>query len=385
MPYWRLSLFYLFYFAALGALVPYWGLYLKSIGFDAVAIGELMAIPMATKFLAPYVWGWLGDLLGRRMRIVRLGSFLTVLIFSSIFWLQGFWTLGLAMALFSFFWNAVLPQFEAVTLRYLGKEAQHYARIRVWGSIGFIVTVVLLGMIVDWEGPAAVLPILFGVYGAIWISSILVKDPAANGPHSPQPPIFAILKQPAVIAFFVACFLLQASHGGYYAFYSIYLEEVGYSKTAIGQLWAVGVIAEVLVFLVMHRLLQRWGARRVLLASLAAAVVRWLLIGNFPESLPILLFAQILHAATFGTFHAASIHLVNHYFTGRHQGRGQALYSSLSFGAGGALGSLVSGFLWSGMGAQITYSLAAVLALAGLVIAWRWVVNTLEQTASVNQ
>jgi PPP family 3-phenylpropionic acid transporter len=379
MPYWRLSSFYLFYFAALGALIPYWGLYLKQLGYAAVDIGMLMAIPMATKFAAPFVWGWLGDLLGQRMSIVRLGALMTVLVFLSVFWLTGFWQLGLAMALFSFFWNAVLPQFEAVTLGYLGDQAERYARVRVWGSVGFILTVLLLGMAVDSRGPRVVLPALLAIYLSIWLASLLIRDPVPEAAPADQPPIFSILRRPPVIAFFVVCFLLQAGHGTYYAFFSIYMAGEGYSKTLIGQLWALGVVAEVVVFLFMHRLLQRFGARRVLMASLFLAVVRWLLIGNFPQSLVALLLAQTLHAATFGTFHASAIHLVHHYFRGRHQGRGQALYSSLSFGAGGALGSLLAGFLWSSAGPAVTYDLSALFSLLALLIAWRWVVNDLPQ------
>lgn len=384
MPYWRLSGFYLFYFAALGALIPYWGLYLKQLGFDAADIGELMAIPMATKFLAPYVWGWLGDRLGRRMAIVRLGSLLTSIIFLAVFWLQGFWELGLAMALFSFFWNAVLPQFEAVTLSYLREQVTRYALIRVWGSIGFILTVVVLGVAVDSRGPAVVLPVLFAVYTGIWLSSLLISDPSGVAPGGRREPIIAILRLPSVMAFFLVCFLLQAGHGAYYTFYSIYMEAVGYSKTMIGGFWALGVIAEVAVFMVMHRLLQQFGARRVLMVSLFLAAVRWLLIGYFPHSLSILLFAQILHAATFGTFHAAAIHLVHHYFPAAYQGRGQALYSSLSFGAGGAVGSLFSGYLWAGAGPAVTYGISAMLSLLALLIAWRWLVDELvhQETAA---
>jgi PPP family 3-phenylpropionic acid transporter len=378
MPYWRLSGFYLFYFAALGVLVPYWGLYLKGLGFSAIQIGELMAIPMATKFVAPYVWGWLGDHLGHRMAIVRLGSLLTAVIFIAVFWLTGFWELGLVMVLFSFFWNAVLPQFEAITLRYLGKDVAHYARIRVWGSIGFILAVAVLGVAVDMHGATVVLPALFVLYLSIWLSSLFIRDPDPEIHAIDQPSIASVLKQPAVIAFFLVCFLLQAGHGAYYAFYSIYMEEVGYSKTLIGQLWALGVVAEVVVFLFMHRMLGRFGARNVLIASLLLAALRWLLIGHFPDSLLIMLFAQTLHAATFGTFHASAIHLVHHYFTGRHQGRGQALYSSLSFGFGGALGSLASGFLWTGAGPGITFALAAGVSVLAALVAWRWVVNDLH-------
>jgi MFS transporter, PPP family, 3-phenylpropionic acid transporter len=383
MPYLRLSSFYLFYFAALGVLAPYWSLYLKDIGFDAIAIGQLMAIPMATKLLAPFVWGWLGDRLGRRMSIVRLGALLTAIIYSSVFWVRGFWTLGAAMVLFSFFWNAVLPQFEAVTFSYLGKEVAKYARVRVWGSIGFILTVLILGVVVDSAGTAAILPVLLLLYTAIWISSLTVRDLAPAPQQVKQPPIMAILRMPAVIAFFLVCFLLQAGHGPYYAFFSIYMESVGYSKAVIGQFWALGVIAEVMVFLFMHRLLRGYGARNMLLASLALAVVRWILIGNFPQSLGIILCAQILHAATFGTFHAAAIHLVHHYFTGEHQGRGQALYSSLSFGAGGALGTLASGFLWESAGPSVAFDVSALLSLLALVIAWHWVVNDLDEPVKV--
>ena len=377
MPYWRLSLFYLCYFAALGALVPFWGLYLKQLGFTAAEIGELMAIPMATKFIAPYLWGWIGDHLGHRMLIVRIGALLTSLVFLTVFWLQGFWEIGIAMALFSFFWNAVLPQFESVTLLYLRERVDRYARVRVWGSIGFIVTVLLLGVAVDKSGPAVVLPALFAIYLSIWVSSLLIEDPQTEIVPASQPPILSIISQPPVIAFFLVCFLLQAGHGTYYTFYSIYMEEVGYSKALIGQFWALGVIAEVSVFMVMHRLLQKFGARRVLVSSLLLAALRWMLIGNFPLSLPILLFAQLLHAATFGTFHAAAIHLVHHYFTGRHQGRGQALYSSFSFGAGGALGSLLSGYLWNSAGPGSAFGLSALVSILAAIIAWRWVVNEL--------
>ncbi len=379
MPYWRLSSFYFFYFAALGALVPFWGLYLKDLGFDALAIGQLMAIPMATKFIAPYLWGALGDRLGHRMAIVRLGSLITALVFLAVFWLQGFWELALAMVVFSFFWNAVLPQFEVVVLSYLGSRVSRYARIRLWGSMGFVVTVLVLGKAVDLQGPAIILPVLFLIYGVIWISSLLVKDAKASPKVQEQVSLMSILKTPTVMAFLVACFLLQAGHGVYYGFYSIHMEEIGYSKTLIGVLWAFGVVAEVLIFIVMHRLLERFGARLVIMASLFLAAVRWVMIGFFFDSLFLLFVAQILHAATFGTFHAAAIHLVHHYFTGQHQGRGQALYSALSFGLGGALGTVLSGSLWSDGGAQTAYGLSALISLLALAITWKWVVNELEE------
>ncbi|WP_078119419.1 MFS transporter [Thiosocius teredinicola] len=373
MPYWRLSSFYLFYFSVLGALVPYWGLFLRERGFDAVAIGELMAILMATKIVAPNLWGWLGDHLGHRMRIVRLASMVSILVFAGMFWAQGFWPIALVMTLYSFFWNASLPQFEVITFIYLKERVARYAQIRVWGSIGFIVTVIVLGWLVDLHSAEVVLPTLLLLFVAIWLSSLTVKDPDPEPHPKAQPPLADVLKKPAIIGFFLAVFLMQASHGPYYAFYSIFMKDHGYSESLIGQLWALGVLAEVGLFLIMHHLLGRFGARRVLIASLVIAALRWVLIGNLADSLWVLLLAQLMHAATFGTFHAASIHLVHHYFQGRHQGRGQALYSSVSFGAGGAVGSLLSGYAWDGIGPAMTFAGAGVLAVLGALAAWYWI------------
>ncbi len=373
MPYWRLSSFYFFYFAALGALVPYWGLYLQSRGFNAVAIGSLMALLMATKIVAPNVWGWLGDHFGHRMFIVRLASLVAALVFVAMFWAEGFWGIALVMLGYSFFWNASLPQLEVVTFTYLGDQVKRYSLLRLWGSVGFIATVMLLGMLLDYKGTEVILWAVLSMYLGIFLVSLSISDPAPVPHPLTQGSIFQVLKQPSIVAFFVAVFLMQAGHGPYYAFYSIYLEAHGYSKSTTGLLWGLGVLAEVLLFLFMHRLLKRWDAGSILVTSMLLAALRWLLIGYFPDTLWVLLGAQLLHAATFGSFHAAAIHLVHHYFKGRHKGRGQALYASLSFGAGGAVGSLSSGFMWQHWGAALTYTMAAAVALFGALVAWRYI------------
>lgn len=373
MPYWRLSSYYFFYFAILGALVPYWGLFLQNRGFDAIAIGELMAILMATKVVAPPIWGWLGDHLGHRMMIVRFASLASILTFIAMFEVDGFWMIALVMTLYSFFWNASLPQFEVVTFTYLKDQVARYARIRIWGSVGFVFTVVLLGYIVDMEGPEVVIPAVLVIFVGIWLTSLTVKDPDPEPHVHEQPSLTAVLRKPAIIAFFVAVFLMQVGHGPYYSFYSIYMVDHGFSKAAVGQLWALGVLAEVVLFIYMHRFLDRWGGKAILAVSLVVAAMRWVLIAWFPDNLVILLIAQLMHAATFGSFHAAAIHLIHHYFVGKHQGRGQALYSSLSFGAGGAIGALASGFIWEDLGPQITFIMASAVSALGAWVVWRYI------------
>ncbi|HKK05616.1 MAG TPA: MFS transporter [Gammaproteobacteria bacterium] len=371
-PYWRLSNFYFFYFASLGALVPYWGLYLKSLGFAPAAIGELMAIIMATKIVSPNVWGYLADHTGRRMVIVRLGTLCAVLAFAGVFWGTGYWWLAAVMLVFSFFWNAALPQFEATTFSHLGEQAHRYSSIRLWGSIGFIVTVAGLGYVINQHGASVLPAALIVLIAGIWLASLIVPERAAHHLPLDHEPLRRVLKRPAVAALLIVCFLMQASHGPYYTFYSIYLDAHGYAPRLIGVLWALGVVAEVGVFLIMHRLVPRFGVRRLLLASLVLATLRWVMIGLFVDNLPLLIVAQTLHAASFGVYHAAAIQLIHGYFTGRHQGKGQALYSSLSFGAGGALGSYYSGLTWDTLGSTATYLIAAGISAAAFLVAWRF-------------
>jgi len=371
--YWRLSNFYLFYFAALGALWPYWGPYLKSLGYNETEIGELVAIIMATKIVAPYVWGWIADHTGQRMKIVRLASLLATVSFAGIFFGGGYWWLALVMMVYSFFWNASLPQFEATTMTHLGSNAHHYSSIRLWGSVGFIIAVAGLGPVLNVVGTGIVPWVFIVLLAGIWVASLLVPEQAAGHLTLDHEPILQVLCKPAVAGLFVVCFLLQASHGPYYTFYSIYLQEHDYSFSMIGSLWALGVLAEIGVFYYMHRLLPRYGERRLLVISLLLTSLRWVLIGTFVASPAVMIFAQLLHAASFGVYHAVAISLIHSYFTGRHQGRGQALYSSISFGAGGALGSVLSGYLWLGLGPEATFVIAALMSGVAALIAWRLV------------
>ncbi|MBL8260008.1 MAG: MFS transporter [Candidatus Competibacteraceae bacterium] len=370
--YLRLSGFYLVYFASLGVLLPYWGPYLAALGFGPARIGELIAIPQATKLIAPTLWGWLADRTGRRMRVVRWACLASALSFAGVF-AAGDSYLGLALVtvLFSFFWNAALPQFEAVTLAHLGEQTHRYSRVRLWGSVGFVGAAVGLGFAARHWGIGIVPSMLLGLFVMLWLNSLLAPDCAASPVAQTAPPLGQVLRRPVVLALFSVCFLNQAAHGAYYGFFSLYLETLDYSREFIGLMWGLGVTVEVGMFLILPRLLPRFGPRRLMLAALALAALRWLLIGHFAGELPLLLLAQSLHAFSFGVFHAVSIHLIHEFFPGSLQGRGQALYSSLSFGAGNAAGSLAAGYLWVGSGPGAMFDLAAALGLLGWWAAWR--------------
>ena len=361
-PYWRLSSFYFFYFASLGALIPYWSLYLKSLGYSAQSIGILMAILPATKIFAPYLWGWLADQTRHPITIIRLANLFAVVAFAGVFVDSGFVWLSLVLLVFSFFWNSSLPLFETMTLNHLGDDEHMYSVVRLWGSLGFIMMVVLLGEYFDLTSIDRAPWVIVVLLAGILLVSLIVPERLSNH-HEGQVPIIHVIREPVVLAFLLVCFLMQMSHGPYYTFYSIYLEGDGYSRGMIGLLWAIGVMAEVIVFLMMHRLLRTIDIRKLLLITFLFTALRWVLIGFFVDNLSVLFFAQLFHAFSFGVFHAVSISLVHRFFTGRHQGRGQALYASLSFGAGGAAGSLLSGLLWDQIDHAWLFSLA-VLAVA---------------------
>jgi PPP family 3-phenylpropionic acid transporter len=370
VPYWRLSAFYLFFFAALGGLLPYWGVYLRDLGYGPGEIGSLMAIIAATKIVAPNLWGWLADRRGERLPVVRTGAGLAFVLFLGVFVVEGFWALAAVMALFSFFWNAALPQFEANTFNWLGSARERYSRIRLWGSVGFILTSALLGPLLELLGSRALPVFLALLYLGLWGASLAARPAPDRGEATGgDGPIRAVLRQPHVWSLLLVCFLMQASHGPYYAFFSIFLQDHGYGGAAIGGLWALGVVAEIGVFLAMQRLLPRFGALRLLLASLALTALRWLLIAAFVDQPAVLLAAQTLHAASFGLYHAVAIALVDRFFTGRHQGRGQAFYSSLSFGAGQAAGSFAAGLVYGAAGGAAAFAAAAAVATIALLVA----------------
>lgn len=373
LPYWRLSGFYFFYFALLGGTAPFLALYFDHLGFSPARIGELIAIPMLMRCLAPNLWGWLGDHTGRRLLIVRLGALCTLVCFAGIFLSQSYAWLALTMATHAFFWHAVLPQFEVITLAHLREQAARYSQIRLWGSIGFIVAVVGLGLLFEWLSldayPAALVAIMAGiVISSFWVPN---AQPLLS-PNALEPEGFLRqLRRPGILAFYLCVGLMQLSNGPYYTFLTLHLEGVGYSRGAIGLFWALGVVAEILLFLVMARLLQRYSLRAVLLASFLITAVRWLLLGNLAQYLPVLLLAQCMHAATFGAFHAACIHFVQRSFADSQQGQAQALYVSLA-GIGGALGALYAGYSWKSLGPAWTFAIASLVALlAAFVIATR--------------
>lgn len=366
---WPIGAFYFFYFAFNGVFSPYWGLYLHSLHFSAWDISILMSLPQVMRMVAPALWGWLADRRGSSVGIVRLAAVTSTLSFLIVFVATDFQWLFVGLALMSFFWSASLPLVEASAMSLLKADTGRYSRLRVWGSIGFVVTTLVAGWVIEHFGLNQLPLIVLLIMAGIAAYSFLLPSGNARPHLAESDSLWALIRQPKVIALFTVTFLMAFAHGPYYTFLSLHLQNHGFGKVAIGWLWTLGVLAEIGLFFFMPRILKSIDLGRLLLLGLGVAVLRFLTIAWLVDSLLLILLAQMCHAFTFGSHHAVSMAYFHRFFQGRHQAKGQALYIALSFGLGGTLGGLFAGAIWDSLGAAMTFSFSAISALVGLCTA----------------
>ncbi len=327
-----------------------------------------MSLFQISRIFAPNLWGWLADHTKQRVKWIKLTALLGLMGFVAVFWAHGFWWLFFVMAALSLFTSSTLPLSESLTLAHLATTSGHYSRIRMWGSLGFICAAIILGFMIDAYGIKSLLWFLLAVQITLFYLTFKLPE-AVIAPHENDHfSLWQVIKQPAVIALLIGCALMVTAHGVLYNFYSIYLAEHGYSKGMIGLLWSVGVICEIAIFMLMPKIMARFSLKTILLTSLALAVCRFSLIGVAVDNMVLLLIAQSLHAATFGSFHAASVEVITQFFNGRHQARGQAIYNSVAYGVGGTIGGLSGGYALQYLGGERTFLLAALFPLLGFIV-----------------
>ena len=366
------------YFAHIGFFNPYLPLWLKELGFSITVIGLLTAVQAATRVLAPYGWGWLSDHTGERVKLLRFCAGAALLCSCGLLVEGGLGWLALVLLLMFIHTSAMMPMSEAALAHLVssgeGFDARRYGRVRLWGSLGFLVTVMAAGVWFERKGmqsfPVWAVGSLLLLNASVWWlpnhREVIQQDEA-------RPPVWDVLRQPQVQWFFGTIFFHVLSHIGIYVFFSLYLDELGYSKTMIGVLWAVSVAAEIVWFFTQSRWLPRFSLSAWLLICAAAMVLRMGLTTWAAGWLIALLLAQLLHALTFATHHTVCIALLSHHFPGRLRGRGQALYASIGYGLTGVLGALCGGALSDAFGLSAVYGLSMVTSALACGCAWRCV------------
>ena len=373
----RLSSSYFFYFAILGLISPYLSVFLDSKGFTSLELGEIFAILTATKIIAPSLWAILADKTGQQLLIIRFGAVLALLSFVLLFWLDNYWAISFCLAFFSLFWTAILPQLEVLTLNSVRRSSKIYARVRLWGSLGFIVLAIFAGQVMEFyhqldlaSATNSSFTNAFVFIGCVVLFLLLLSTLSLKPRHVISTATTKVLSikeklfELRFMIFFISGILLQISFGPFYGFFALFLRDLEYPGFAVGLFISLGVLAEIVVFIFASSFFKHFSLKSILIFSLAVTAIRWLLVALYAESVWVLALTQLIHAASFALFHSASMVFISNHFNSCQQSRGQAIYLGGVYGVGGAIGAYLSGALWlDGSGATTAFLTASVAAL----------------------
>jgi MFS transporter, PPP family, 3-phenylpropionic acid transporter len=376
--FWRLRLYYFAYLAALGGFSPYFGLFVKERGFSEWHVSILMGLWYGTRVFAPSAWHAAITRSAHPIAWLRWGS-VACLLATMLFLLPwNFVGMLFCMLIFASLFNALMPQFEAITLQHLHGQAERYSGIRLWGSVGFLLVVIAFGALFKAYSAAlliwAMLPLLGLLIYASWINHYAGANliPEVSEPRRTDSPIAAqgLLASKSFRALIWIALCNQIAHGPLYVYFGIYLKEHGFDELVIGKLWALGVLCEIVAFAVMKSVFKRFSARAVLAISLLIGALRWTITAAFQDSLLLLALMQMTHAFTFAAIHAAAMRLLSDWLAPEQQGQAQSLLYGLSSGVGGVLGALIAGAIWHYLNPSASFYAAAVFSALGLLF-WR--------------
>jgi len=362
------------YFAHIGFFNPYLPLWLKHLGLSLWMIGLLTSMQAVTRVFAPYLWGWLSDRSGERVPLMRWCAGMALLCSIGLLFSDAPWWLVAVLFLMFTHTSAMMPMSEAAMahlVSYQGAlDVRRYGRIRLWGSVGFLVTVFVSGHWFEVHGmadfPMWTVLTLLAINLSVWsLPNVREEAPHVKG----QAGFGKVLRQPQTLWFFATLFFHVLSHVAIYTFFSLYLDELGYGKDMIGVLWAVSVVVEIIGFFTQSRWLHwlslpAWLCVCTGLMSLRMGLSAW-----YGQVLWVLLLAQCLHVFTFAIQHTVCIAWLSQHFPGRLRGRGQALYAVIGYGFTGVLGALGGAALSTHRGLQTVFVAAIPVALLALLCA----------------
>jgi MFS transporter, PPP family, 3-phenylpropionic acid transporter len=365
-----------------GMFNVYAPLWFQSLGWSTLAIGAVGSLQAWTRVLAPYAWGWCGDHWhhgARRPTLIRMAAAAVLVAAVGLLWARSYVAVAAIVVLIFLANGAIMPLADATLSQRLatanGMDMGRYGRVRVWGSIGFIASATGFGALLQFAGIGALPAFVVAVSAAMLVAAWRLPSDAAptHGAASAAAVggVWAVLRRPTVRWFFAGVFLTVLAHTSLYFFFSLYMADLGYEKSAIGLLWAVAVAVEIAFFWTQGRWFARWHAQTVLIAAAAATALRFGAMASFGGIVAVLVAAQMLHALTFAAHHAACIATIDRHFAGRLRGRGQALYTTLGYGASGVLGGVLGGVISERFGFPAVFAGAAVVSLAALGCCWR--------------
>ena len=368
---WAFGSFFFLYFAYVGLVSPYASLFFLDRGFSVIEIAVLMSMLQITRIIGPFSWGWLSDYLSNRIGIIRVCACLSAITFLCIFFLHSYISFFIWMFVLHTILSSQMPLGETATIHALYKDNsfdKRYGRLRLWGSIGFIAMVLVAGELFQRKGIEAYPVVGCIVLIALALVTFCLHEPKMERRKMVKGELLVVLFNPDVRWFLVSGFFMIFAHASLYVFYSLYLANLGYDKFQIGLFWALGVAAEVLFFYFQNKVLSRLDAEVILQGTFGIGVVRFILIAFLPIT-SVLILAQLMHAATFAAHHSAATKLLQRWFTGPLQARGQAIMATVSYGLGGTIGGLCAGWIWELSQPRDVFVISAfACGLAGMAI-----------------
>ncbi|MCB2101116.1 MAG: MFS transporter [Rhodobacterales bacterium] len=369
MTAFRLSAFYAAYFLVVGVHLPFWPLWLADQGLSTADIGLILGLGVGVKVIGNPLVAQVADRRGDRKPLMVVLILAALAAMAAFALADGFWPILLVNLLFFAVWPAVMPLAESLALRAAQEGATQYGRVRLWGSITFILTSVAGGrLLVDASADRIYWMVLAGL--AVTLAACLVlPDRRQAGLTAGRWALGPLLRDRRFVLFLATCAAVQGSHGLYYGFATLHWRAVGFGEDLIGALWAEGVIAEIALFAVGGWVLRRVGAMRLLYLSGLAAAVRWGATG-LTDSLWVLVPMQALHAFTYGGAHLAAIHHMGTTVPATLSASAQALYSAAVMGIGVGLALYVSGDLYAALGGGAFHAMA-VMGAVGALLGWR--------------
>lgn len=379
---WRLGFLYAALFLVVGCYLPYFPVWLawRDLGPDQIAI--LLAAPLFTRILCTPAISFAADRLGGRRTILVALAWGSLLSFLLLWAVDGFWAMLFVSILLAVNFTTIMPLIETVAVSGIRNGALDYGRVRLWGSLSFIVASFGSGLIVGKIGPEVVMPLLVAATALMVLAAhLLPREVSGRGPAAPSvlrglklEDAVGLVQAPLFLLFLLAASLIQASHALYYSFGTLNWRTQGFPDGAIGLLWSVGVIAEVALFAVSGRVIAYCGTARLLMLGGLAASLRWAVMAFDPPLLPTALL-QTLHAMSFGAAHLAAIHFMTHAVPEDRAATAQGVYAAVVAGLVLGAVTVACGPLYRAFAGE-AYSAMAVLALIGAAGAYvlmrRW-------------
>ena len=370
-----LPLLYGLTFLYVGAHANFLPLWLREAGWSEPQIGWLDGLKYACVLVFPLLWGRVIDRRGEAIGVLRMVAFGSLVAFLPLLFTSGFWPVIIAMTIWAAFRTAVIPTLDAITLSRIRRVGGEYGRYRSWGSAGFILGSLGLGLIVDATDRDIIPWSLAVILAATWLLVVLMRreDPGDNQPRPTLGAIRALLARRPVRAVYGAAFASRFAMHGLYGFLPLHLQDLGVPDWKIPVYWAIGVLSEILLIRnARHLFLGRWSTRVVLSLCFAAAVIQYALTA-LTDDPDLLLPIMLLHGVTFGVWYVASMVYLGEQVGHEERATAQALFQTASFGLGGTLSAVAAGYLYAaGQGPLMFGCGAAAAVLACVWTLWRF-------------